>query len=116
MTQTAVDVRPAVLEHRQVLAQLSQVTEVNSGKAEAWSLRAASHHCPPGVHHHAVPITCSLLVVASTLGCCYHVALGFDGTGPQQHLGVRRFVSAPTHATARRKVAGSGHGRLVYLL
>lgn len=72
-----------MLEHRQVLAQLSQVTEVDSGQAEAWSLRAAGHHGSPGVHHHAVAITCSLLMVAPTLCCCHYIALGFNGTGPQ---------------------------------
>ena len=88
-TQVAVEVRPAVLEHRQLLAQLAQVTEVNSGKAEARSLRAAGHHRSPGVYHHAVTVARSLLVMASALSCCHDIALGFDGTGPQQHLGRR---------------------------
>lgn len=88
MAQTAIEVRPAVLEHGQVLAQLPQVTEVDPGKAEAWSFRAAGHHRSPGIHHHAVAIACSLLMVASTLCCRHHVALGFNGTGPQQYLGV----------------------------
>lgn len=93
VTQIAIEIRPAVLEHGQMLAQLAQVTEVNPGKAEAWSLRAAGHHCSPGIHHHAVAITRSLLVVASTLCCSYYIALGLNGTGPQQHLG-RRSVAA----------------------
>lgn len=87
MAQTAIEVRPAVLGHGQVLAQPPQVSEVDAGKAEAWSFGAAGHHCSPGIHHHAVAVACSLLVVASTLGCRHHVALGFDGTGPQQYLG-----------------------------
>lgn len=89
LTQIAIEVRSAMLEHRQVLALLLQKVEINSGKAEAWSLRAARHHCTPGVHHHAVAITCSCLVVSSTLCCCYHIALRFNGTGPQQHLRMR---------------------------
>ena len=86
--QIAVEVMPAVLEHRQLFAQLLQIVEINSGKAKAWSFRAAGHHCSPGIYHHAVAITCSLLMVASTLCCCHHIALGFNGTGPQQHLGM----------------------------
>lgn len=89
VTQIAIEIRPAVLEYRQVLAQLSQIIEVNSGKAEAWSLRAAGHHCSPGIHHHAVAITCSLLMVASILCCCHYIALGFNGSCPQQYLGMR---------------------------
>lgn len=38
MTQTAIEVRSAMLEHRQVLAHLLQKVEINSSKAEAWSL------------------------------------------------------------------------------
>lgn len=89
-----------MLEHRQVLAQLSQVTKVDSGKAEAWSLGAAGHHRSPGIHHHAVAVTRPLLVMASTLSCCHDVALGFNGTGPQQHLGRRAAAgggAGPTH-------------------
>ena len=88
VTQMAIEFRPTVLEHRQVLAQPSQIIEVNSGKAEAWSFRAAGHHCSPGIYHHAMAITCSLLMVASTLCCRHYVALAFNGTGPQQHLGM----------------------------
>lgn len=90
VTQIAVEVRPAVLEHRQLFAQLLQIVEVNSGKAKAWSFRAAGHHCSPGIYHHAMAITCSLLMVASTLCCRHYVALGFNGTGPQQHLGMEK--------------------------
>lgn len=83
VTQTAIEVRSVVLGYRQVLAQLLKVTEVNPGEAEAWSLRASCHHSAPGVYHHAVAITGSLIMVASTLCCCHYIALGFDGPGPQ---------------------------------
>lgn len=88
-TQAAVQVRSTVLEHRQVLAHLLQKVEVDSGKAEAWSLRAAGHHCTPGVYHHAVAVACSCLMVASALCCRYYVTLRVNGTGPQQHLRTR---------------------------
>ena len=92
VTQIAVEVRPAVLEHRQLFAQLLQIVEVNSGKAKAWSFRAAGHHRSPGIYHHAVAITGSLLMVAATLCCRHYVALGFNGTGPQQHLGMEEIA------------------------
>lgn len=115
LTQIAIQVRSAMLEHRQVLAHLSQKVEINSGKAEAWSLGAAGHHCTPGVHHHAVAITCSCLMVASTLCCRYYIALRFNGTGPQQHLR-RRSVFTQAHTAINRQVTRSGHSRPIYSL
>lgn len=103
-----------MLEHRQVLAQLSKVTEVDPGKAEAWSFRAAGHHCSPGVHHHAVAVTCSLLVVASTLCRCHYVALGFDGTGPQQHLGGRGRALTYVRGASSGELIGDGRSRPGY--
>jgi hypothetical protein len=108
VTQIAIEVRPAVLEHRQVLANLSKIVEVDSGKAEAFPLRAVGYHCSPGVHHHAVAITCSCLMVASTLCWCHHIALGFNGTGPQQHLRMR-CVFTPVYVLSTGEVTGNRH-------
>merc|ERR1719323_1856886 len=84
-----VEIVSPVLLHRHVPPHPGQVVQVyiSSGHTHPPPTLSCDH--APGVHYHTVTIAAPLLIVLTSLSCCYHIALSLHCSGSQQCLPVR---------------------------